>query len=73
MEKQLTGSTLHLYADAQFTSPYAMSVFVALHEKRLPFGLSTIDLDRRANHAIAYAERSLTQRVPTLVHGDFTL
>ncbi|MDP9652005.1 hypothetical protein J2793_007480 [Paraburkholderia caledonica] len=26
-------STLRLYADTQFASPYAMSVFVALQEK----------------------------------------
>lgn len=64
---------LHLYADAQFASPYAMSVFVSLREKRLPFELSTVDLGSGANHAQNYAVQSLTQRVPTLVHGDFSL
>ncbi|WP_407668527.1 glutathione transferase [Paraburkholderia dilworthii] len=64
---------LHLFADAQFASPYAMSVFVALEEKRLPFALSTLDLDSGANHEASYAAKSLTQRVPTLVHGDFAL
>ncbi|MFM0717103.1 glutathione transferase [Paraburkholderia strydomiana] len=66
-------SRLRLYADAQFTSPYAMSVFVTLHEKRLPFDLSSVDLGSQANHEASYAARSLTQRVPTLVHGDFAL
>ncbi|RKF45059.1 glutathione S-transferase [Paraburkholderia fungorum] len=66
-------SRLCLYADAQFASPYAMSVFVALTEKRLPFDLSTVDLGSDANHEAGYAAKSLTQRVPTLVHGDFTL
>lgn len=64
---------LGLYTDAQFASPYAMSVFVALTEKRLPFDLSTVDLGNDANHEAGYAAKSLTQRVPTLVHGDFTL
>ncbi|WP_179711595.1 glutathione transferase [Paraburkholderia bryophila] len=64
---------LHLYTDAQFISPYAMSVFVTLHEKRLPFELSTIDLAKNANHEAGYAAQSLTHRVPTLIHGDFAL
>lgn len=64
---------LHLYTDAQFASPYVMSVFVTLREKRLPFDLSSVDLARKANHAIDYAARSLTRRVPTLIHDDFAL
>ncbi|MGF6607535.1 glutathione S-transferase [Paraburkholderia sp. WSM4175] len=63
----------HLYTDAQFASPYAMSVFVTLREKRLPFDLSTVDLANKANHATDYATRSLTRRVPTLIHEDFAL
>ncbi|SDY11937.1 Glutathione S-transferase [Collimonas sp. OK242] len=66
-------SRLRLYTDAQFASPYAMSVFVALDEKRLPFDLSTVDLGSNANREASYAAKSLTQRVPTLTHGDFTL
>lgn len=62
-----------LFADAQYCSPYAMSVFVALTEKGMPFELKTIDLGAGANHAEAYAARSLTQRVPTLVDSDFAL
>nr|WP_175228723.1 glutathione transferase [Paraburkholderia humisilvae] len=65
--------SLLLYVDAQYASPYAMSVFVALHEKRLPFELSVVDLNREENREAHYAARSLTQRVPTLVHGDFAL
>jgi glutathione S-transferase len=69
----LQESRFHLYADAQFTSPYAMSVFVTLHEKQLPFDLSTVDLDCHANQQASYAATSLTQRVPTLVQADFAL
>lgn len=72
-EGTLQESRLRLYADAQFASPYAMSVFVALQEKQLPFDLSTVDLGSHANHEASYAAKSLTQRVPTLVHGDFAL
>jgi glutathione S-transferase len=57
----------------QYTSPYAMSVFVALEEKRLPFELRTVDLNEGANHSAEYARESLTGRVPTLVDGGFAL
>jgi glutathione S-transferase len=72
-ERALSSTNLRLYADAQFASPYAMSVFVALHEKRLPFELVTVDLANSANLEPGYAARSLTQRVPTLVHDSFAL
>jgi glutathione S-transferase len=69
----VTHSRLHLYVDAQFSSPYAMSVFVALREKGIEFEMSPIDLDASENLTQNYASLSLTQRVPTLVHGDFAL
>ncbi len=62
-----------LYVDSRFTSPYAMSAFVTLHEKALPFQLLTIDLAARENYAPGFAATSLTCRVPTLVHDDFSL
>ncbi|MES2250679.1 MAG: glutathione transferase [Pseudomonadota bacterium] len=64
---------IRLYVDAQFASPYAMSVFVALHEKQLDFGMTPLDLAARENRAAGFSQLSLTQRVPTLVHGDFAL
>jgi len=69
----MTELSLHLTVDAQYCSPYAMSVFVALKEKQLPFSLSVLDLDAGANHATAYAFSSLTARVPALRHGEFVL
>jgi glutathione S-transferase len=66
-----TASDFHLYVDAQSTSPYAMSVFVALHEKALPFSIETVDL--ATERAPAYAAVSVTQRVPTLIHEGFAL
>ena len=62
-----------LYVDAQFTSPYAMSVFVALHEIGLPFDIDTVDLNAGLNHTAPFADISLTRRVPTLIHGDLAL
>ncbi len=64
---------LHLCVDAQFISPYAMSVYVALVEKGLPFGITTVDLAAGDNRTARFAKRSLTQRVPWLSHGDFSL
>lgn len=62
-----------LYVDAQFISPYAMSAFVALTEKGLPFETLTIDLAQRQNLAAGYSSVSLTRRVPTLVEEGFSL
>ncbi|OCW21761.1 glutathione transferase [Pseudomonas aylmerensis] len=64
---------LRLYVDSLYTSPYAMSVFVALREKGLDFDVVTLDLDAAQNRTADFAQLSLTQRVPTLVHGDFAL
>ncbi|MCF5723349.1 glutathione transferase [Pseudomonas syringae] len=64
---------LRLYVDAQFTSPYAMSVFVALREKGLAFDTVPLDLDAAQQQTADFATLSLTQRVPTLVEGDFAL
>ncbi len=62
-----------LYVDTQYASPYAMSVFVALHEQHRPFQLHTIDLATGQHRAAAYATASSTQRVPTLVDAGFAL
>lgn len=62
-----------LYVDSQFSSPYAMSAFVTLKEKGIPFEIQTVDLDDNANHLPGYSQLSLTRRVPTLTHGSFHL
>jgi glutathione S-transferase len=64
---------LILYGDKELASPYVMSVAVALAEKGLPYELKRIDLSRKENLDDTYRTRSLTARVPTLVHGDFSL
>ncbi|VXD08748.1 putative enzyme [Enterobacterales bacterium 8AC] len=62
-----------LYTDAHFFSPYAMSAFVTLTEKGIPFTLKPVDLSQGENQSRAYGALSLTQRVPTLVIGRFHL
>ena len=64
---------MRLYVDSNYVSPYAMSVFVAIHEKELSVEVTTIDLSSGAASASAYAKISLTHRVPTLVDDDFSL
>ncbi|MCK9798202.1 glutathione S-transferase [Pseudomonas chlororaphis] len=66
-------SPLRLYVDAQFTSPYALSVFVALRHKGLEFEVIPLDLEACEHQAPAYASLSLTRRVPTLVQGELAL
>ena len=50
-----------------------MSAFVTLHEKRLPFGIKTLNLAARENNEAGFAAASLTRRIPTLAHDDFSL
>lgn len=61
-------SALTLYVDSQFASPYAMSVFVALTEKKLSFDMEKLDLDAQQNLLPPYRDHSLTARVPALLH-----
>jgi glutathione S-transferase len=69
----LQATNLLLYVDAGFLSPYAMSAFVALHEKGLSFEIASLDLAARANYEPQFAAASITRRVPTLVHDGFSL
>ncbi|CAN7639279.1 glutathione transferase [Pseudoduganella sp. LjRoot289] len=65
--------SLTLYVDSQFTSPYALSVFVTLKEKGLAFDLKTVDLDAGAQLQAPFRDLALTARVPALVHDGFVL
>lgn len=62
-----------LYVDDRYMSPYAMSAYVALVEKAVPFELRPVALDSDELRAPTYAQRSLTCRVPMLSHGDYFL
>jgi glutathione S-transferase len=64
---------IKLLVDAQYASPYAMSAYVALREKQVDFEIETVDLGAGAQGGADFRARSPTWRVPTLIHGDFTL
>lgn len=61
---------LILYIDPNFTSPYAMSVYVSLIEKKIPFELKKNSLLEQENQRTAHWDYC---QVPTLAHGHFTL
>lgn len=62
-----------LWSDADYFSPYVMSVYVALAEKGLPFALKTIDLSRGENRQPQWQGYGLTRRVPVLEVDGFEL
>ncbi|MDZ7277829.1 glutathione transferase [Pantoea eucrina] len=65
--------SITLWSDASFFSPYAMSVYVALTEKGLPFSLKRVDLAQQEQHDDAYRALSLTCRVPMLQIDELSL
>ena len=65
--------SITLWSDSSFFSPYAMSAYIALTEKGIPFQLKRVDLSQNQQYAAAYRELSLTCRVPTLQIDDFLL
>ena len=62
---------LTLYVDATYESPWALSAFVALEEKQLPYALETKVLSKKETFAADYGAR--TKKVPALRRGDFWL
>ena len=65
--------SLTLYIDSNYLSPYALSAFVALRKKGLPFTTVPVDLQAGAHRTGAMSALSATLRVPTLSDGDFHL
>ena len=65
--------SITLWSDSSFFSPYAMSVYVALTEKGVPFSLKRIDLAQNQQFTNDYRALSLTCRVPTLQIDEFVL
>ena len=58
--------TFKLYVDSNFWSPYAMSAFVTLVEKGVPFDVHTVDLSAGENFQGDYMEtRCLSSWRPT--------
>lgn len=66
-------SDLELFGNSRVTSPYVLSVYAALIEKGLPFELTLLDLGQGEQHRPDFVARSITNRVPTLRHGQLWL
>jgi glutathione S-transferase len=66
-------SEIVLYGNTPITSPYVMSVYVALEEKGLPFAFEVLALGEGEQYEPGFVARSITNRVPTLRHGEFWL
>lgn len=64
---------LKLYIDSNHTSPYAMFAYVALKEKGLPFETTQINIREKHHKVPEYQDLSVTGKIPTLIHGDFSL
>ena len=62
-----------LWSDANFFSPYVLSVYVALQEKGLPFTLKTVDLNHGEHLQPSWQGYALTRRVPVLEIDGFEL
>lgn len=62
-----------LWSDANFFSPYVLSVYVALQEKGLPFTLKTVDLNSGEHLQPSWQGYALTRRVPVLEIDGFEL
>lgn len=62
-----------LFGNANWTSPYVLSCFVTLREKRIPFEVKDISLHDGGHHESTFVQQSLTSRVPALVGDDIAL
>ena len=62
-----------LHANSTGTSPYVLTVFVALREKELSFETKPVALDRGEQHDSPFVAQSITSRVPVLSDGEFSV
>jgi glutathione S-transferase len=65
--------SLTLHVEPRWISPYVFSCFVTLTEKRLPFDERVLDSDKDETRTSDHLVKTVTGRVPALVHGDFGL
>jgi glutathione S-transferase len=66
-------ANIELYGETLWISPYVLSSYVALREKRLDFEMREVSLLDLAHRDATYRYRSLTAKVPALVHDGFGL
>lgn len=65
--------TLTLYVDTRHVSPYVFACFVTLTEKKLAYTMKPLDFGKGETRSDEYLGRTITGRVPGLVHDDFGL
>jgi glutathione S-transferase len=65
--------SLVLNVEPRFISPYVFACFVTLREKGLAFATRVLDADAGATRTPEYLAKTVTGRVPTLLHGDLGL
>jgi len=65
--------SLLLHVEPLWVSPYVFAVYVTLHEKKLDFDSVALDYNKEETRGAAYLAKTITGRVPTLVHDDFGL
>lgn len=63
-------STLTLYAESTWMSPWVFHAMVALEEKQLPYKLEVVPLPIPEAVAARLATKAILGKVPILVHGD---
>lgn len=64
---------MRLWVDAQFLSPWAMTVFAGLVSRGVPFDLATVDLGLPRAERGAFSAIAPTGRVPVLEHAGLAL
>lgn len=62
-----------LSVEPRWISPYVFACFVTLKEKGLSFETRVLDADAGDTRTSDYLSRTMTGRVPSLVHDDFAL
>jgi glutathione S-transferase len=66
-------TSMQLFTDSNYLSPYAMSVFVSLREKGIAFDTVPVDLEQSEHLAPVYAGISTTRRIPSINDNGFLL
>jgi glutathione S-transferase len=64
---------IRLFVEPLWISPYVFACYVTLREKNLDFEAVPLDASREETRDAAYLARTVTGRVPSLVHDSFGL
>lgn len=62
-----------LHVEPLWISPYVFAVYVTLREKKVEFESVALDYNKDETRTASYLAKTITGRVPTLVHDGFAL